>query len=70
MSGEWEYVLRVPLPDGTSDDPYDQDELANVLREVADKVADRDVPPTGELWDRRGRLLAIAALVEDEEDEA
>jgi len=71
MTSEWAYVIRIPLPDGTSEDPYDPDKLVETLREIADKVDDYgDLPPTGELWDRRGRLLAYATLVETPEEVA
>jgi hypothetical protein len=58
----YEWSLTMPLPDATADDPYDPDEFAEALREVADRIAGDEMPPTGELWDRTGRLLGHATL--------
>jgi hypothetical protein len=58
----YEWSLTMPLPAGTADDPYDPDEFAEALREVADRVASDEMPPTGELWDRKGHLLGHATL--------
>jgi hypothetical protein len=60
----YEWTLTMPLPPGTVDDPYDPDEFAEALREVADRIAGDEMPPTGELWDRKGRLLGHATLTE------
>jgi hypothetical protein len=58
----YEWTLTMALPDATPDDPYDPDEFAEALREVADRIAGEEMPPTGELWDRTGRLLGHATL--------
>jgi hypothetical protein len=59
----YSWTLTVPLPAGTADDPYDPDDLAGALRELADRVEREDLPPTGDLWDRAGRLLGRGQLV-------
>jgi hypothetical protein len=64
VSEHYEWSLTMPLPDATPDDPYDPDEFAELLREVADRVAGEEMPPTGVLWDSKGRLLGHASLGE------
>lgn len=65
---EFRWRLDVPLPDGTPDDPYDSDTLAEILRAVAERVEEMYDPVTGDVWDRQGRLLGVASLIEAADD--
>jgi hypothetical protein len=67
---DYHWTLTVTLPDGTSDDPYDPDELAQSLRELVDQVEGNELPPTGELWNRAGRLIGHAELIEPDREES
>jgi len=60
----WSWRVEIPLPAGTPDDPYDPDDLAEALRELAERVAEHADPLTGEVWDRSGRLLGNADLID------
>jgi hypothetical protein len=53
----FDWTLTVPLLDD-----YDPDEMAQVLREIADRIEGDDMPPLGHLWSRTGHLLGFGRI--------
>jgi len=55
----WLYLVKVELPD-----EYDEEDLALTLERLAERVRENADPICGEIWDRKGRLLARTEVVE------